>query len=168
MTVEYGVVQVPQGWAAVAGTELGLRALVLPKPRREDAEAAILAEVPDARPHEGSLAGILRRLERYFSGESVAFSDEVDLGTATAFRQMVWRAAREIPWGETRTYGWLAAHIGRPRSARAVGQALGSNPIPLVIPCHRVVGTAGDLRGFADGLEMKSLLLSLESTGSKA
>ena len=124
------------------------------------------------RAHPGALFDqerfddILRRMERYFSGDRVDFPDAVDFGTASAFRQEVWRAARQIPHGETRTYGWLAERVGRPTAARAVGRALGENPIPVVIPCHRVVGRKGDLCGFADGLETKALLLALEEQGA--
>ena len=160
--VAFRLVRVPQGWTGVAWTERGLCSLVLPRASREQAASDVMRGNPDARLSQGSCGDILQRLEQYFSGERVGFPDVVDLGAAPAFRQEVWRAAREIQYGETRTYGWLAELIGRPKAPRAVGQALGANPLPLVIPCHRVLGSSGDLRGFADGLEMKSTLLALE------
>jgi O-6-methylguanine DNA methyltransferase len=91
----------------------------------------------------------------------------LDLG-GTPFQRAVWSAARAIPFGETRTYAQVAAAVGRPGAARAVGQALGANPVPLLVPCHRVVATGGGLGGFTGGLEMKARLLALEArTGAE-
>lgn len=164
----YGVVRVSQGWVAVAGSELGVRALVLPRRERRDVELAVLRAHPDALMDQDRWEDMLHRLERYFAGERVEFADIVDVGAASAFRQEVWRAARQIKYGETRSYRWLAERINRPAAARAVGQALGENPIPLIVPCHRVLGSAGDLRGFADGLEMKAVLLGLEAPRARS
>ena len=102
-------------------------------------------------------------LEAYFAGE-VAVPPGPWVWVFSSFTQAVYAAARRIPRGETRTYGALAAAIGRPRAARAVGQALARNPIPLVVPCHRVVAANGDLRGFsaAGGLALKARLLAWE------
>ena len=87
----------------------------------------------------------------------------LDLDTpGTAFQQRVWEAARRIPWGEVRTCGWLAQQGGSPRAARSVGGALGRNPIPLVVPCHRVVAAGGGLGGVGGGLALKRRLLALE------
>ncbi len=98
----------------------------------------------------------------YFAGTRTSF----DLPLAprgTPFQQQVWAALRTIPYGETRSYGELAAAIGRPKSARAVGAANGRNPLSIVIPCHRVVGADGSLTGFAGGVDTKRQLLDLES-----
>lgn len=109
-------------------------------------------------------AGILackNQLEEYFAGERRAF----DLPLApkgTAFQQKVWRALTEIPYGETRTYGEIAAAIGNPKAARAVGMANNKNPIGILIPCHRVIGADGKLVGYAGGMEKKAFLLELE------
>ena len=86
----------------------------------------------------------------------------LDLSGAPEFFRRAWQACRSIPAGETRSYGWLAAQAGRPRAARAAGQAMARNPVPLVVPCHRVVGSDGHLRGFGGGLPMKAWLLSLD------
>ena len=83
--------------------------------------------------------------------------------SGTGFQRAVWQATARIPYGATATYGQIAALINRDRSARAVGQALGQNPLPIIIPCHRVVGSAGRLGGFGGGIEMKRLLLRLEN-----
>ncbi len=80
----------------------------------------------------------------------------------TRFQKAVWRATAGISYGETRSYAWVAKKIGNPRAVRAVGQALGANPVPIIIPCHRVIGSSGKLCGFADGLGMKKMLLELE------
>ncbi len=101
------------------------------------------------------------QLDAYFAGKRKAF----DLPLAprgTAFQQAVWGALREIPYGETRTYGQIAARIGMPGAGRAVGQANHRNPISIMIPCHRVIGTGGRLTGYGGGLEVKEKLLALE------
>ncbi|NIM07368.1 MAG: methylated-DNA--[protein]-cysteine S-methyltransferase [Armatimonadetes bacterium] len=103
-------------------------------------------------------------LARYFAGEKVSFSRyPVDLSSLPEFSRQVLLATRRISYGERWSYGELARRIGRPRAARAVGQALKRNPIAIVIPCHRVIGVNGDLRGFAGGLDLKKRLLALEA-----
>jgi methylated-DNA-[protein]-cysteine S-methyltransferase len=109
----------------------------------------------------GRTAGLRRQLEEYFAGER----QEFDLQLApegTPFELSVWGELKRIPFGETRSYGEIAQAIGRPGSARAVGRANGANPIPIVVPCHRVIGANGSLTGFGGGLEAKSRLLELE------
>jgi methylated-DNA-[protein]-cysteine S-methyltransferase len=114
--------------------------------------------------HNGTApAPLTRALTAYFSGELAAV-DDIQTGTAgTPFQREVWSALRKIPAGTTTTYGQLASAIGRTGSARAVGAANGSNPIPIVVPCHRVVGANGTLTGFAGGLPRKRWLLDHES-----
>lgn len=106
--------------------------------------------------------GLLEDLERYFSGERVEFSQPVDFCRATDFQKRVWLETRKIPYGETRTYKQIAELVGKPRAYRAVGQALGSNPVPIIVPCHRVIGRNGSLTGFGSGLKTKEWLLRLE------
>lgn len=101
-------------------------------------------------------------LREYFAGVRRDFT--LPLAPAgTPFQQQVWAALREIPYGETRTYGWIAARIGRPKACRAVGMANNRNPIAIVVPCHRVVGSSGALTGYAAGLPVKEALLRLEA-----
>lgn len=103
-------------------------------------------------------------LEEYFSGRRTAFS--VPLSPhGTTFQLAVWEALRNIPYGQTRTYGEIAAAVGRPKAARAVGMANHDNPLLIFTPCHRVVGKGGALTGFACGLEVKERLLALEGAG---
>jgi len=100
-------------------------------------------------------------LAAYFAGQDVAFDLPLAAG-GTAFQQQVWTELRRIPWGATTTYAELAQRIGRPRAFRAVGAANGQNPLPIIVPCHRVIGSNGRLTGFAGGLAAKRWLLELE------
>lgn len=113
-------------------------------------------------PEVPSSSALARDLERYLNGNPEPLDQPLDLSFASPFSQSAWKAARRIPYGRVMTYGELAAGLGRPGGARAVGQAMGSNPFPLLIPCHRVVARRGSLGGFASGLPLKRWLLELE------
>lgn len=102
-------------------------------------------------------------LAAYFAGTSAQFDVPLDLRGGTAFQQAVWQALLEIPAGATTSYGALSQHIGKPKAVRAVGAAIGRNPISVVVPCHRVVGSSGDLTGYAGGVERKAWLLQREN-----
>jgi methylated-DNA-[protein]-cysteine S-methyltransferase len=106
------------------------------------------------------------QLRDYFSGRRSAFDLPLDF-TGTDFQKSVWHALLTIPFGETRTYAQIARQIGKPTAIRAVGAANGRNPISIVAPCHRVIGSTGELTGFAGGLEAKALLLTLEGATAK-
>jgi methylated-DNA-[protein]-cysteine S-methyltransferase len=111
---------------------------------------------------DGALAALRTQLQEYFDGERTEF----DLPLApegTSFQRKVWNALCEIPYGKTMSYGELARHIGQPGAARAVGLANGSNPLPIVVPCHRVIGADGSLTGFGGGIGRKRWLLSHEA-----
>ena len=105
-----------------------------------------------------------KELSEYFEGKRAFFSVPVDLSEAPDFQRKVLAAARRIPFGEVRPYAWVAQHIGHPRAVRAVGTALGRNPVPFIVPCHRVLQTGGGLGGYLFGTDVKSRLLSLERT----
>ena len=105
---------------------------------------------------------LLGLLNDYFRGVPVRFDAPLSLRGHSPVERLVWTAARRIPYGEVRTYGWIASKIGKPQAARAVGGALGGNPFALVVPCHRVVGADGKLTGFGAGLAWKRALLNLE------
>ena len=107
-------------------------------------------------------AGAASRLQRYFAGERTALAEQPVAPRGTAFQLAVWRALRDIPAGETRSYGELAAAIGRPAAVRAVGAANGANPVALFVPCHRVIAADGTLWGYGGGLERKRWLLAHE------
>lgn len=118
-----------------------------------------LGDLPDADPEE--MTALESQLHEYFAGRRREFDLPLDL-RGTAFQRAAWLALTTIPYGETVTYGEQADRIGRPGASRAVGAANGQNPIPIVVPCHRVIGADGSLTGFGGGLEVKRFLLELE------
>ncbi len=141
------------GWFSATG----LRMLLLP------AKGARAPRFRGAGQADRRTQALHDALDRFFSGQPETFADiPLDLEAATAFRRAVWEAARRVPWGETRSYGGLARLAGNPRAARAVGQALGANPIPILIPCHRFVAADGGIGGFGAGLDWKRELLQTE------
>lgn len=151
------------GWAGVAGTDGRIMRLELPHATRQAATASLVAGiVGSVVESERSFLQAIKQLSAYFSGETVDFDCELDLAGRSHFEIAVWNTARDIKFGEVRTYGWIAHRIGRPEAARAVGQALGRNPIPVIIPCHRVIRCDGTLGGFSSGLQWKRRLLELE------
>ncbi|WP_293850388.1 methylated-DNA--[protein]-cysteine S-methyltransferase [uncultured Brevibacterium sp.] len=108
------------------------------------------------------LGAITQQLDEYFSGQRTMFDMKTDLSETTDFRRAVLEHLVTIPYGETRTYTQVAEAVGRPRAVRAVGSACATNPVPIVIPCHRVLRSDGSLGGYAGGLDMKCTLLELE------
>lgn len=154
-------VDTPVGRLALAATEAGVVACSYDG---EDAVAARVAAAisPRVLRAPARLDPVRRELEEYFAGRRARFSTTVDLRLATPFGQRVLRALGAVPYGMTTTYGALASRMGRPGAARAVGHALGANPICVIVPCHRVVGASGALTGYAGGLEIKRRLLDLE------
>ncbi len=130
----------PLGWAGVAASERGICRIVLPKKNKNAVEKELNGDECGARSPEkfAQTPPILRKavklLGKYVLGERVSFDLPLDLRYHTPFQQAVWRAAAEIPYGETRSYAWIAKRIKNPRAMRAVGNALGANPVPLIIP----------------------------------
>ena len=104
---------------------------------------------------------LISQLDAYFAGKLRDFTIPLDL-RGTSFQRRVWDLLCEIPWGETRSYGQIAKALGRPKAARAVGRAVGTNPVSIVVPCHRVIGSDGTLTGYGGGLDRKKALLKLE------
>jgi methylated-DNA-[protein]-cysteine S-methyltransferase len=156
----------PLGWMAWTSSAAGLRALRFGYARRAElVEAAGLVSAVSAGEPELATADLAARLQRLARGETTDLSDlGCDLQRLGPFARRVLQACQAIPWGEVRSYGELAVEIGSPAAARAVGTALARNPLPLVIPCHRVVGHHGRLGGFSapGGLATKARLLELE------
>ncbi len=140
----------------------GLVSLVLPCPTADGALTA-LGAVDKKRRQATCFPELEKKLREYLAGKRVTFSETLDLMAATQFRRMVWFAAQGIPYGESRSYAWVAGRVGNPKACRAVGQALGKNPLPIVIPCHRVLTSSGGLGGFSGGLGTKRRLLRLEN-----
>lgn len=161
--LRYALFQLPLGWVGLIGTEQGLRRLSF-QPAPQEALEALGPDLDGVIEDPHWFAGVRSCLERYFQGETGALDGvKLDLRDAPPFFGAAWTACRRIPPGETRSYAWLAAAAGRPLAARAAGQAMARNPFPLIIPCHRVIGSSGDLHGYgAGGLQVKARLLSLE------
>ncbi len=154
--MHYQLLESPIGALLLAGDQAGLRLLLFTKGRDQRVKPE-----PEWEPDRGALKDAARQLTEYFSGKRRTF----DLRLApvgTPFQQTVWSALQKIPYGETTSYGELARRIGNPKAVRAVGLANGSNPISIVIPCHRVIGSNGSLVGYGGGLPIKQALLSLE------
>lgn len=144
----------PIGEVTVIGAGGVVTAILLPLPDGSAASTTV------ARAN-GELASPLHELREYFQGRRSAFTMKL-APKGSAFQRRVWAALRAIPYGETRSYGQIAAAIGSPTAARAVGGANNKNPLPIVVPCHRVVGANGALVGYAGGLDQKTLLIDLE------
>ncbi len=159
----YSIFPTELGWIALVGSDRGVRRLVLPQPSASQALKLALENAPGAINDNLHFRDLRDRLRDYSSGKAVDFShDTLDLPDTSDFRRKVWKTVSDIPYGETRTYRWVAQACGRPEGARAVGQAMAANPIPILIPCHRVVAISGP-GGYAGGLPLKHTLLDLES-----
>lgn len=153
MTGAWATIDTPLGELVLEGDERGVTALHLPNLR---------PALDQARRDPEALAVAVGQVEEYFAGSRRAF----DLPLAPAgggFFLRVWRETSAIPYGETSTYGEIARAVGHPDGARGVGRAMARNPIPIIVPCHRVVGSNGALVGYGGGLERKRLLLDLEA-----
>lgn len=160
--LRYAVFDTSQGWIGCLGSAAGLLRITLPQPSPYSAIEMIDGTGDKAVWSPDYFVDIIPLLSGYFNGEKPEFSCKLDFRKATPFQQQVWKVTRTIPYGETRTYGWVASRIGKPNAVRAVGRALGKNPLPIIVPCHRVIGSNGSLCGFNGGLEMKRNLLRLE------
>ena len=153
----------PIGDLTLVANEIGLRAVLWPNDKdRISLPMELLASDADT-----VLAKTSLQLEQYFAGERTHFDLPLDL-QGTDFQRATWLALSNIPYGDTWTYKQQAEHPGRPQAMRAVGAANGKNPISIVLPCHRVIGTNGSLTGFAGGLEAKKHLLLLEGALTKS
>jgi len=148
----------PVGRLTLVATDHGLAAILWEHDRPGRVRLDVGAEVND----HPVLVETERQLEEYFAGRRTQFALKLD-ATGTAFQRQVWNALLTIPFGETRSYGQIARQIGNPSAVRAVGAANGRNPLSIVIPCHRIVGSTGALTGFAGGVDVKAHLLAFES-----
>lgn len=162
MSLVYKFIPSPIGRLKLVASREGLVAVLWARetPSRAD------AELGEMRNEDGNrmLLETERQLNEYFAGKRREFSLRLDM-RGTPFQKSVWEALLAIPYGETRSYGQIAKQIGRPSASRAVGAANGQNPIPIVVPCHRVIGSTGKLTGFGGGLDVKEKLLGIESQG---
>jgi len=162
-TVSRTKIDSPIGPLALYGTNEGLLAVAFPRHSRVGVEAwlnRVIGEVwivDDAAAHEGAIG----QLQEYFDRKRRTFDIELDL-RGTAFQRRVWDAVAAVPYGQTRTYADVARSVGNGKAVRAVGAANGANPLPLIIPCHRVIGSHGGLHGYGGGLDVKARLLEIE------
>lgn len=161
MHIQYTILDAPPGRVLVAETRDGILFVSLGENALADLTAFTKKWFNDAQIIP-SVAESSFQVSEYLSGERKVFDLKFDFH-GTEFQKKVWNALLDIPYGETISYGELAAKIGDPNASRAVGAACGSNPIPLVVPCHRVLSADGDLHNYAFGLEWKKWLLDLES-----
>ena len=160
MSLACKMIESPTGKLKLVASDQGLVAVLWEKdnPRRVRVSELVADE------HHPVLGEAERQLGEYFAGKRKSFSVPLDM-RGTRFQKKVWEALLAIPFGETRSYGEIAKQLGNPRATRAVGAAIGRNPVSVVVPCHRVIGSSGKLTGFAGGLEAKAHLLSLEAKG---
>jgi methylated-DNA-[protein]-cysteine S-methyltransferase len=155
----------PLGRLLVAVTSRGVLRVAFEEEDRDRVLAQIAREIsPRILESAGATDETRRELEEFFEAARTRFALRVDRRLIHGIARDVLRATSRIPYGQTSTYGTVARTIGRPTASRAVGRALGSNPIPIVIPCHRVIGASGSLTGYAGGLERKVALLELEGS----
>jgi methylated-DNA-[protein]-cysteine S-methyltransferase len=157
MSLSYKTIESPVGKLKLVASDQGLVAILWEhdSPRRVRLSELVVKE------QHPVLLKTERQLGEYFAGKRKAFSVALDM-RGTDFQKNVWEALLAIPFGETRSYGQLAKQLGNPKASRAVGAANGKNPVSIIVPCHRVIGSSGKLTGFAGGLDTKARLLQLE------
>ncbi len=154
------------GWVGILASAKGLMCATLPQPSAQEAQQLLGSSLNYATWAPHSFVSLIQRLRIYFGGHKVTFPDQLDLSGATPFQRQVWAVTKLISYGESRSYTWVAEQIGKPRAVRAVGQALARNPLPVIIPCHRVITSDGKLGGYSGGLGWKRYLLNLEVAAS--
>lgn len=168
MTLFYDVIETPIGWMGILASDLGLTRTTLPRPTPVESLTLLGTRDSNAVHQPEHFHGLKERLSIYFDGGQISFEQvQIAPDKVSFFNRAALAACREIPYGETRTYSWLAARAGKARAPRAAGQCMARNPLPIIIPCHRVIASDGSLRGFGRGtsmLNIKRWLLNLESS----
>lgn len=155
------------GWIAVLTSERGLRCISLPQ-RTEEKSLALLRINPITINRSSlDLKDVISSIQQYFLGKPIKIHIPLDFTGSPTFFKNAWVSCQEIPFGEKRSYGWIAMKSGNLRAARAAGQAMARNPFPLIVPCHRVILANGSLHQYGGGLAMKSRLLDMEKESSK-
>ena len=163
--IKYTTFRTKLGEFGLVKNDIGLQALLLPQPK---ITRRIVRKYGGQR-KDVEFRDLIHRLKHYLVGEFITFDDiQVNTPNATQFQKMVWSAIRKVPWGQVRSYNYIAQLINKPSAARAVGNALATNPAPIIIPCHRIIGSDGKLRGFIAGLKFKKILLDIERRGLKS
>jgi len=167
--MNYTLVKTRLGWCALAGEGKSIKRVILPEPSKEIARKIILSEYPLSQESDSGLEQAKKALIGYFEGKTKRFDFTFDLSGYTEFEKDVYAALRKIPYGKVTSYGKLARAAGIPRGARAVGNVMAKNKLPLLIPCHRVIKSDGSLGFFSirrknEGTLLKKQLLELEAT----
>ena len=169
--MRYDIFETEMGWIAVVIGDHGVLRMSLPEPGFERAYDHVRPEIEGAELDPEAIADVRERVRAYCAGVNVDLSEiPVDMTSMSPFFRRAREACRSIPSGETRTYAWLAEQAGNVRAARGAGQAMAKNPVALLVPCHRVIGSDGELHGFGGGvgLPLKAQLLNMESGRSIA
>ena len=164
MKSSYTIFRVDFGWLGLVGHEEGIQRIILPGLKKEELRQRILRDFPDRKEGFACLEQARKELVEYCEGKRKEFHFPMDLSGVTPFRKKVYEVMIRIPFGQIRTYQWLAEKVGNPKALRAVGGANANNHWPIAIPCHRIVGSDGRLTGFSapGGLDLKAQLLKLE------
>ncbi len=167
---KYAIFLTTWGWAGFVIDQKGLRIFVLPEERKEDVLFRIKKELKYNNLFEDSRGweSLIKKVKEYFTGKKVDFIDcRLNLDNYTDFQKEILQTVRKIPYGETRSYKEAAEAAGYPRAYRAVGNTMRNNPLPLIIPCHRVIKSDGSLGGFSgkEGIALKKKMIDLESEG---
>ena len=161
------IFRTPWGWMGIAESEGGLAGIVLPKASKAAVAAGLGAEETFVQSSSATLRKARKQLVEYLAGTRTSFHLPLDLSQGTAFQRRVWKALQAIPYGQLWSYRGLASRVGGVQYARAVGGAVGANPLPIVVPCHRIVAQDATIGGFSSGLPAKRRLLTLEGSLSR-
>jgi methylated-DNA-[protein]-cysteine S-methyltransferase len=169
MKLSYFIFSTSLGWMGILGSQDGFGKLILPQPSPEQVRRLLTnlgpsyhSEIP-SEAETNYFGDLPQRIKHYLNGKPVSFPDRLNLSWASSFQRDVWKVTQSIPYGETRAYAWIAGELNKPEAARAVGQALARNPLPIIIPCHRVICSDGSLGGFGGGALWKRRLLEIEA-----
>lgn len=165
------IFQTAWGWMGIRASEHGIHSIVLPRPSRQavyDEWLGPHSKHAEPTVQNGAEAKLVREVQTqlitFLANQRHELDFPLDLSRGTPFQRQVWRAILRIPYGRVRSYRWVADRVGGSQYARAVGNALGANPVPIIVPCHRIVTSEGALGGFTGGLPVKRKLLALEGT----
>jgi methylated-DNA-[protein]-cysteine S-methyltransferase len=159
--MKFSIIKTKAGWVGI-GTEDGAICRIEIGAAKENVLRALVDRGADGPANAKEVAPLIDLVRRAAAGEDVLLNGEVRFVEGTAFQRSVWTALRDIPLGETISYAEMARRVGKPGASRAVGSALGRNPLPILYPCHRVIAADGTIGGFGGGLPMKRLLLNAE------
>ncbi|MCH8156972.1 MAG: methylated-DNA--[protein]-cysteine S-methyltransferase [Nitrospinae bacterium] len=164
----YTLFHTPLGLTGVAATPAGICRVVLSLSSESEFLRTLKTLHPAPQKQPNALARVEKEFHLYFQGRLKRFSCKPDLSCGTRFQQNVWKKLTTIPFGKTRSYKWLAKAADHPQACRAAGNANGRNPVPVIVPCHRVIRQNGDLGGFTGGVHLKRFLLDLETKSHAA